>query len=105
MLSLIPLAQARAKRDAAMRILIVEDEETLLNQLKEQLKQEGYAVDGAADGERGLPLATDFPFVAAVVEFGLPYLSCFVVIRSSRCAGKTFPILFLTARGRCQEKV
>src|SRR3569833_1022956 len=105
MLSLIPLAQARAKRDAAMRILIVEDEETLLNQLKTQLKQEGYAVDGAADGESGLHLATEYPFDAAVVDLGLPKLSGIDVIRRTRRAGKTFPILILTARGRWQEKV
>jgi len=105
MLSLIPLAQARAKRDAAMRILIVEDEETLLNQLKTQLKQEGYAVDGAADGESGLHLATEYPFDAAVVDLGLPKLSGIDVIRRTRSAGKTFPILILTARGRWQEKV
>src|SRR3569832_2222767 len=105
MLSLIPLAQARAKRDAAMRILIVEDEETLQNQLKTQLKQEGYAVDGAADGERGLHLATEYHFDAAVDALGLPKLSGSDVIRRTRSAGKTFPILILTARGRWQEKV
>src|SRR3569833_2606119 len=100
MLSLIPLAQARAKLDAAMRILLVEDEETLLNQLKTQLKQEGYAVDGAAAGERGLPLATEYPFDAAFVFLGLPNLSGIFVIRSSRSACKTFPILIRGARGR-----
>src|SRR3569832_115658 len=88
-----------------MRILIVEDEETLLNQLKAQLKQEGYAVDGAAAGESGLHLATEYPFDAAVVALGLPKLSGIDVIRRTRSAGKTFPIQILTARGRWQEKV
>src|SRR3569833_963073 len=104
MLSLIPLAQARAKRDAAMRILIVEDEETLLNQLKTQLKLEGYAVDGAADGESGLHLATKYPFDAAVVDLGLPKLSGIDVIRRTRSAGKTFPIQNHTTHNQRQEK-
>lgn len=88
-----------------MRILIVEDEDSLLGQLKLQLKQEGYAVDGAADGETGLHLATEYPFDAAVVDLGLPKLSGIDLIRRTRTAGKTFPILILTARGRWQEKV
>jgi len=92
-------------RKAAMRILIIEDEDSLLNQLKDQLKQEGYAVDGAADGESGLHLATEYPFDAAVVDLGLPRLSGIDVIRRTRAAGKAFPILILTARGRWQEKV
>src|SRR3569832_1874268 len=104
MLSLIPLAQARAKRDAAMRILIVEDEETLLNQLKTQLKQEGYAVDGAADGESGLHFATEYPFDSAVVYFCLPNLSGIDLIRRTRSAGKTWPGRGRAARGRGRGK-
>lgn len=88
-----------------MRILVIEDEDSLLNQLKTQLKQEGYAVDGAADGETGLYYATEYPFDAAIVDLGLPKLSGIDVILKTRAAGKTFPILILTARGRWQEKV
>ena len=88
-----------------MRILIIEDEDSLLNQLKDQLKQEGHAADGAPDGESGLHLATEYPFDAAVVDLGLPRLSGIDVIRRTRAAGKAFPILILTARGRWQEKV
>src|SRR3569623_3381246 len=88
-----------------MRILIIADEDSLRNQLKDQRKQEGYAADGAPDGESGLHLATDFPFDAAVGDLGLPRLSGIDVIRRTRAAGKAFPILILTARGRWQEKV
>lgn len=88
-----------------MRILVVEDEDSLLTQLKTRLKQEGYAVDGAANGEDGLYLATEYSFDAAIVDLGLPRLSGIETIRRTRAAGKTFPILILTARGRWQEKV
>ncbi len=88
-----------------MRILVIEDEDSLLHQLQTRLKQEGYAVDVAANGEDGLYLATEIPFDAAVVDLGLPKLSGIEVIRQTRGAGKPFPILILTARGRWQEKV
>jgi two-component system response regulator PhoP len=88
-----------------MRILIIEDEQSLLEQLNTRLKQEGYAVDGATDGEEGLYLAIEFPFDAAIVDLGLPKLSGIEIIRKARASGKTFPILILTARGRWQEKV
>jgi two-component system response regulator PhoP len=88
-----------------MRILIIEDEQSLLEQLHTRLKQEGYAVDGAADGEEGLYLAKEFPFDAAIVDLGLPKLSGIDVIRKIRAGGKSLPILILTARGRWQEKV
>ncbi len=88
-----------------MRILVIEDEDSLLGQLKSRLKQEGYAVDGAADGENGLYLAKEYAFDAAIVDLGLPKLSGIEVIHQTRAAGKSFPILILTARGRWQEKV
>src|SRR3569623_3472544 len=86
-------------RKAAMRVLIIEDEDSLLNQLKAKLKQEGYAVDGAADGESGQHLATEYPFDAAVVDLGLPKLYGIDVLRRPRSAGKTYTILILPARG------
>lgn len=88
-----------------MRILIVEDEHSLLEQLTARLKQEGYAVDGAGDGEEGLYLAMEYPFDAAIIDLGLPRLSGIELIRQARAAGKTMPVLILTARSRWQEKV
>ena len=87
-----------------MRVLIVEDEESLLEQLRTRLKQEGYAVDSASDGEEGQYLATELPCDAAIIDLGLPKLSGIELIRKARAAGKTFPILILTARSRWQEK-
>lgn len=88
-----------------MRILVIEDEASLREQLLTRFREDGYAVDAAADGEEGLYLGSEFPFDVAVVDLGLPKLSGIEVIQRLRAAGKTFPILILTARGRWQEKV
>ncbi|MEQ6340965.1 MAG: response regulator transcription factor [Gammaproteobacteria bacterium] len=88
-----------------MRILVIEDEASLREQLLTRFREDGYAVDAAADGEEGLYLGSEFPFDVAVVDLGLPKLSGIEVIQRLRATGKTFPILILTARGRWQEKV
>ena len=88
-----------------MRVLIIEDEEQLRLQLSARLKQEGYAVDLAADGEEGLYYGREYPFDVGVVDLGLPKLSGIEVIRHLRQEGYKFPILILTARERWQDKV
>ncbi|MEO5702766.1 MAG: response regulator transcription factor, partial [Gammaproteobacteria bacterium] len=88
-----------------MRVLVIEDEAALRDQLVARLHDEGYAVEGAADGEVGLYQGREFPFDVAVVDLGLPRIPGVDVIRHLRAAGKDFPILILTARGRWQEKV
>lgn len=88
-----------------MRILLVEDEATLQQQLQERLQKEGYVVDTASDGEEGLYLGQEFPVDAGIIDIGLPKLTGLEVIQRLREQGKTFPILILTARGRWQEKV
>jgi two-component system, OmpR family, response regulator PhoP len=88
-----------------MRILVVEDEEPLRNQLVDRLKEEGYAVDAAADGDEGLYLGREFPVDVAVIDLGLPGISGIELIKKLRTEGKKFPILILTARSRWQDKV
>jgi two-component system response regulator PhoP len=88
-----------------VRILVVEDEASLRAQLEAQLRKAGYAVDAAADGEDGFFLGREHPFDLAVVDLGLPKLSGIDVIRRWREAGRRFPVLILTARGRWQDKV
>ncbi len=88
-----------------MRILVIEDDATLLAQIAEGLRKQGYAVDTAADGEDGLHFALEYPIDLAIVDLGLPKLSGLEVIRNTRKHGKRFPILILTARNRWQEKV
>lgn len=88
-----------------MRILVVEDENSLRAQLETQLRKAGYAVDSAADGEDGFFLGRENPIDLAVVDLGLPKLSGIEVIQRWRAAGRAFPVLILTARGRWQDKV
>ncbi len=88
-----------------MRILIIEDEAALLERVTAQLREEGYAVDTAADGRTGLYVGLEYPLNAAVVDLGLPDLPGIEVIRQWRAAGRKFPVLILTARGRWQDKV
>lgn len=88
-----------------MRLLVVEDEAALREQLRERLAAAGFNVDVAADGEEGLYRGREFPVDLAVIDLGLPKLPGLDVIRQLRAAGRAFPILVLTARARWQDKV
>jgi two-component system response regulator PhoP len=88
-----------------MRLLLVEDETGLREQLASRLQEAGYSVSSAADGEEGLYLANEYPFDAAIIDLGLPRLPGIEVIKRIRADGTPFPILILTARGRWQDKV
>lgn len=88
-----------------MRILVIEDEPQLREQVQRQLQADGYAVDVSGDGEDGLYLASEYPLDAAIVDLGLPRLSGIEIIKQLRLLGKHLPILILTARGRWQDKV
>ncbi len=88
-----------------MKTLVVEDDPILSEQITEQLRKQGFAVSSAQNGEDGLYFALEYPIDVAIIDLGLPKLSGLEVIRRTRAAGKTFPILILTARNRWQEKV
>src|SRR5882672_503599 len=88
-----------------MRILVVEDEPALQQQLRSQLEAQGYTVDSTGEGKEGLYLATEYPYDAAIVDIGLPGLSGLDIIARLRSRGSHLPILVLTARGRWQDKV
>jgi two-component system response regulator PhoP len=88
-----------------MRLLLVEDEAPLREQLTQQLQRQGYAVDSAADGREALYLIGEFDYDLAVIDLGLPLVDGLTVIRTARERQKRFPILVLTARGRWQDKV
>lgn len=88
-----------------MRLLVVEDESLLRQQLEQGLQKEGYVVDSAEDGKAGLYFATEFEYDAAIIDLGLPEIDGISLITQAREAGKTFPILILTARGDWQDKV
>lgn len=88
-----------------MRILIIEDENDIRLQVAQQLRQLDYMVDETGEGEEGLFFAEEYPVDLAIVDLGLPGMSGIDVIQKLRSAGKTLPILILTARDRWQDKV
>jgi two-component system response regulator PhoP len=88
-----------------MHILIVEDESRLREDLQDRLRNNGYVVDVAADGEEGLYYGQEFPLDLAVIDIGLPRISGLDLVRRLRANGRHFPILILTARRNWQDKV
>jgi two-component system response regulator PhoP len=88
-----------------MRLLVIEDDDTLRGSLAAQLADAGYAVEQAADGREGLYFAMEYPVDLAIIDLGLPEVSGLDIIREARDKGKTYPILILTARDRWQDKV
>jgi two-component system OmpR family response regulator len=93
------------KEGGNMRVLVVEDEESLARQLTAALRRAGYAVDHAADGERADLLGHDERYDAVVLDLGLPKVDGLTVVRRWREAGRSMPVLVLTARGSWHEKV
>jgi two-component system OmpR family response regulator len=88
-----------------MRILVVEDEARLSEQLASALDDAGYAVDRAMDGERADFLVHTEPYDAVMLDLGLPKMDGLTLLRKWREAGMTVPVLVLTARGSWHEKV
>jgi two-component system OmpR family response regulator len=87
-----------------MRILIVEDEPDLIRGLAKALREDGYAVDTAIDGDEGLYKATETAYDAIVLDVMLPHLNGFELLAQLR-AKKSTPVLMLTARNRTPDRV
>jgi two-component system OmpR family response regulator len=87
-----------------MRVLIVEDEPDLLNSLLQVVREDGYAADGAADGEEGLYKAESYDYDAIVLDVMLPGLDGWELLGKLRKTKKT-PVLMLTARDAVRDKV
>lgn len=88
-----------------MRILIVEDEPTLGQQLKTAFQDQGYAVDLVVNGQDALHMGREEAFDAAILDLGLPMLDGLSVLKGWRAAGKTMPVIILTARDSWSDKV
>lgn len=87
-----------------MRLLVVEDEPDLLRGLARALREEGYAVDTAENGEDGLFKAESVNYDAILLDVMLPQLSGWEVLRCLRTKKKT-PVLLLTALDRSADRV
>lgn len=90
-----------------MRVLVVEDDPALAAQLAAAVSAAGYAVDSACDGEDAWFRGDDDsqPFDAVVLDLGLPLMDGLTVLKKWRAAGRTMPVLILTARDNWHEKV
>lgn len=88
-----------------MRILLLEDEETLAAHIRTALEAEGYVVDHASDGEDGAFLGETEPYDLGILDLGLPYKDGVSVLRDWRSAGIQFPIIILSARETWSDRV
>lgn len=88
-----------------MRILVIEDDTQLAENLRFALEKEKYSIDLCHDGESGLFHLKEYPLDLAVVDLGLPKIDGIEVIKQARKSGVSIPILILTARERWQDKV
>lgn len=88
-----------------MRILVVEDERKVSNFLRKALEEERYAVDQAFDGEEGLSLAEAFEYDLMILDLMLPKKSGADCLLGLRKAGRTVPVLVLTAKDAVADKI
>jgi len=88
-----------------MRILVVEDDESLAGQIQQSLLDAGYAVDVANDGEDGHFLGDTEPYDAVILDLGLPIMDGRSILKKWRSDGKKMPVLVLTARDSWTDKV
>ncbi len=87
-----------------MRLLLVEDEPDLLASLLKAVREDGYAADGAPDGEEGLYKAESYDYDAIVLDVMLPGIDGWELLRRLRKSRKT-PVLMLTARDTVPDRV
>ncbi len=88
-----------------MRVLVVEDDKNLREQLVAALTDAGYTVDSADNGEDGQFLGDPEPYDLAILDLGLPKVDGLSVLKAWRKEGRTMPVLILSARDRWSEKV
>jgi len=88
-----------------MKVLIVEDETLIRENLVSSFKSRGFATESAKDGEDGLFLADEYPVDLAVVDIGLPGMSGLELIAKLRENNNQIPVIVLTARDSWQDKV
>jgi len=94
-----------AERSALMRVLVIEDEKKIAEFIRRGLKEEGYAVDVAFDGEEAHFLATTQEYDLIVLDLMLPKIDGISLCRKLRQEKMATPILMLTAKDTVKDKV
>ena len=88
-----------------MRILLVDDEPELLEQIRQVLVQQNYTVDTALDGSEALDTIYTEPYDLILLDVMLPKKDGFTVLREIRLEKIRTPVLMLTARGNIEDKI
>ncbi|WP_051640611.1 response regulator transcription factor [Thiomicrorhabdus sp. Milos-T2] len=88
-----------------MKILLVEDEPLLVDNLTQRFKALGFIIDTASDGEQGLYLALEYQYDLIILDLGLPKLPGLVILEKLRQVNFSTPVLILSARNSWQERV
>ncbi|MBM3865461.1 MAG: response regulator transcription factor [Verrucomicrobia bacterium] len=88
-----------------MRVLVVEDDAKIASFVTRGLKQAGYAVDHAPDGDTALALLDSTAYDAAIVDVMLPRLDGISLVKRARAARRELPVLFLSAKSSVEDRV
>ena len=88
-----------------MRILVAEDERDLNRIITQKLSADGYSVDSCQDGEEAIDILSYTDYDAVILDIMMPKADGYAVLKSLREAGKTTPVLFLTARDTVADRV
>ena len=88
-----------------MRVLVAEDDEGLRSVLERGLRESGYAVDAAEDGELALRYLDTYEYGVAILDWRMPKVSGLEVTQRLRRRGSALPILMLTARDTARDRV
>jgi len=91
--------------EAAIRVLLVEDDNEIAERLASGLGPAGFTVERADNGADGFSMGMDDTYAAAILDLGLPEMQGLDVLKQWRAADRKIPVLILTARGTWAEKV
>jgi DNA-binding response OmpR family regulator len=88
-----------------MKILIIEDEKKIVSFIKSGLQSEGHTADAAYDGEDGLYRAEEADYDLIILDIMLPIIDGITLCKKLRFAGRTMPIIMLTAKDTVEDRV
>lgn len=88
-----------------MRLLVVEDDRKIASFVVNGLKQNGFAVDHASNGDDAYALASATPYDAAIVDVMIPRMDGIALVESLRREGVKVPVIFLSAKGSVEDRV